>query len=197
MEEKISFSGRSFRSFFSHRYSLKPIFSGRDFIKTSSLYHLTKTKGFTLVEVLIALSILGIIVVGFLALLNPTHQLAKSRDAKRKSDIKQIQSALELYRADKGVYPPSVSSTFANCPIPPTMLVDNCTTPVVKYLQTVPKDPKTKNNYNYCTTACGLTNGYRIYYCLENKMDTEARPEATPDWLVCPPGSGFNYVENP
>ena len=60
-------------------------------------------KGFTLIELLVVIAIIGIL--STLAVVSLGNAREKSRDAKRVSDIKQIQTALELYYADKSGYP--------------------------------------------------------------------------------------------
>lgn len=61
------------------------------------------TPGFTLIELLVVIAIIGLLSTLAVVALNNARQ--KSRDAKRASDIKQIQTALELYFADKNSYP--------------------------------------------------------------------------------------------
>lgn len=60
-------------------------------------------KGFTLVELLVVIAIIGLLSTLAVVALNNARQ--KARDARRMSDIKQIQTALELYYNDKGGYP--------------------------------------------------------------------------------------------
>lgn len=60
-------------------------------------------KGFTLVELLVVIAIIGLL--STLAVVSLGSARSKARDARRISDIKQIQSALELYFADAGAYP--------------------------------------------------------------------------------------------
>lgn len=61
------------------------------------------TKGFTLIELLVVIAIIGILSSVVLASLNSARE--KSRDARRISDIKQIQIALEIYFDTEGQYP--------------------------------------------------------------------------------------------
>lgn len=59
--------------------------------------------GFTLIELLVVVAIIGVLASVVLASLNTAR--AKGRDARRQSDIHQIQNALELYYTDNGSYP--------------------------------------------------------------------------------------------
>lgn len=61
------------------------------------------TKGFTLIELLVVIAIIGILSSVVLASLNSARQ--KSRDARRISDAKQLQLALELAFDSNGTYP--------------------------------------------------------------------------------------------
>lgn len=140
------------------------------------------------------IAIIGVLVGAFITVLNPANQLKISRDARRKSDLKQIQAGLELYRADLTQYPSEASHTAAICS--GTTLANPCVSPVVVYLQSVPKDPRTGLQYYYCTGSCSAGTGYRIYSCLENSRDSESL-DAAPAWLGCPANSGYFYVQNP
>lgn len=54
-------------------------------------------KGFTLIELLIVMAILGVLAIVVLIAINPVQQLARTRDAGRKSGVTQIGHALEAY----------------------------------------------------------------------------------------------------
>ena len=66
-------------------------------------------KGITLIELLIVISILGIMSVSGVGLYKAS--LERSKDARRKADIGTIQKALELYYNDYGQYPASTASS--------------------------------------------------------------------------------------
>lgn len=145
-------------------------------------------------------------------LVNPVLQLQKSRDAHRKSDLKTIQSALELYRSNQKLYPNGsrvgTLPTVKNCG--QSLTSDDsgsCDLNATIYILSVPTDPKTKLNYYYCHDAsCGATNGgYILYSCLENvndseKLSADTSPVApnTPITSVmgCPSNSVYYGVSN-
>jgi len=67
----------------------------------------TKSNGFTLVELLVVITIIGLLSVLALAAFSSAKQ--KSRDALRTADIKQMHTALELYFNEFGTYPSSLT----------------------------------------------------------------------------------------
>ena len=71
--------------------------------------NLTSTKrGFTLIELLVVIAIIGILSSVVLASLNTAR--LKSRDARRISDIKQLQIALALYSdSNSSAYPTTLA----------------------------------------------------------------------------------------
>lgn len=76
-------------------------------------------KGFTLVELLIVIAILGTLAVVVLIALNPVQQLARTRDAGRKQSVAQLGHAIEAYATNRGgVYPAPVANWIQ------TLLVD-------------------------------------------------------------------------
>ncbi len=65
----------------------------------------TRTKGFTLIEIMVVVVILGIL--GALIVPNIIGRPDEARVTAARADIQQIGNALELYRLDNGVYPSS------------------------------------------------------------------------------------------
>lgn len=107
-------------------------------------------RGFTLIELLVVIAIIGILSSVVLASLNTAR--VKGRDARRISDVKQIQLALELYSDANGGFPtaaeafPAVASS--------SVLVTS------RFISSLPQDPSSGANYSYAglqsdlVTAC-------------------------------------------
>lgn len=62
-----------------------------------------KRNGYTVVEMIITIAVIGILASIILAAMNRGG--AQGRDAERASDLQNIKAALELYRLDNGRYP--------------------------------------------------------------------------------------------
>ena len=67
------------------------------------------TKGFTLIELLVVIAIIAILAVLIIINLNVARK--KARDAVRKSDLSQIQSALEIFIDENKRYPDGTSKS--------------------------------------------------------------------------------------
>lgn len=73
-------------------------------------YSRKQQAGFTLIEILVVIAIMGILSSIMFVTLNQAR--SKGRDAKRKSDIAQVQKALELYANDNSGSYPSTSGSW-------------------------------------------------------------------------------------
>jgi len=105
-----------------------------------------KQRGFTLIELLVVIAIIGLL--STLAVVALNNARMKSRDAKRVSDIKQIQTALELYYNDANGYPTAVTLGGA---------IANGS---VTYMANVPTDPTPVNDGSCPATGIGSTYTY-------------------------------------
>jgi len=111
-----------------------------------------KPKGFTLIELLVVIAIIGLLSTLAVVALNNARQ--KSRDARRVSDIKQIQTALELYYNDANAYPAAVTQGG-------TVSFSGTT-----YMAVVPTNPSPNGmNYTYVQDSSGTS--YHLSYLLE------------------------------
>lgn len=109
-------------------------------------------RGFTLIELLVVISVISLLSsIVFSALSNAR---AKARDAQRVSEVKQIQNALELYRAQNGGFPLSTTlNAGAVCGSTVVAMSAWCNdidvtswnllkTALTSYISKLPKDPK-------------------------------------------------------
>ena len=115
------------------------------FLKDISKYK----KGFTLLEVLIVIAIIGILVSIGVASFSSAQK--KSRDSRRRSDMKAAQNAVEQYYAD------SVTASYpaAGCAIPASYLPEG-----------LPSDPKDSAPYTYTFTCATST------YCFCSNLES-------------------------
>lgn len=141
---------------------------------------LTNKKGFTLIELLVVIAIIGIL--STLAIVALGNARARSRDAKRVSDVRQITSALELYFNDNGQYPsfvtpgqPLAAGTtvyMAVVPSNPTPIADGAC-------------PSTLTPTNYAYSQINGNASYTITYCIGSGTGqlTEGTRRASPAGL--------------
>ena len=97
--------------------------------------------GFTLIELLVVISIIGII--STLAIISVNTARIKARDVKRIADLRQIQTALELYFDDNHAYP-DVNKARSREPS-----WDTLATELEPYMPILPKDLINADNFTY------------------------------------------------
>ncbi len=105
------------------------------------------TGGFTLIELLVVIAIIGILSSVVLASLNSAR--VKGRDARRISDVKQIQLALELYYDNNQSYPASAYA-LGNASTSLAALVAG------NFISSIPADPTNTGNYVYSYGSADL-----------------------------------------
>ena len=71
--------------------------------------NLYSREGFTLIELLIVIALIGILVSVVVVAINPARLLGEANDSKKREELLQIKTALQLYFNDKTDYPPTVS----------------------------------------------------------------------------------------
>lgn len=135
----------------------------------------TKSNGFTLIEILIAIAIVATIASVFIG--NFFSSIARGRDSRRKQDLRSIAQGLELYYTDNRLYPTALPT--------PRELFAHPNDPGTVYMQELPGDPSAGKRYCYQSTD---GSSYQLYAGLENNGDSEVLPTPHP----CD-GNDYNY----
>ena len=137
-----------------------------------------KNKGFTLIEILVAISIIGIL--ASLALTSYSRAQKQARDTQRKSDLSQYRNALEQYgSANSGVYHVYGGSGGYS-------LTNLCGSEAIleNYMSQCPEDPINSTPY--------------VYLYRSNETGTEyvlwANLETADYWYVC--SNGISQVSS-
>ena len=110
--------------------------------------------GFTLVELLIAMTIVAVLTA--LSLVSYQGARKNARDGQRRADLEQIRSALEICRADTDSYPLGALSSGSDIACGGTTYLN------------IPDDPLDGRNYIYS----GAANTYVL--CASLELSTEA-----------------------
>ena len=138
-------------------------------------------KGFTLLEMLVVISIIGILT--GLALLSFEPSQKRARDTERKSDLKQYQTVLENFANDNnGLYPSrtteiNISDSF-------------CT--ILGIGGTCPSDPKEGYDYKYISNGSGGGLNDATEYVLWSWLEI-----SDSYWIVCSSGKVGNSTTEP
>lgn len=127
-----------------------------------------RKNGFTLVEILIVISIVVILGVIMVSIFNASGVLDKARDAQRKKDLGRIKIAFEEYYNDHGCYPNNEIVAQLN-------IGSNCGTNIFSpWITSWPCDPR---KIPYLVTVddtrfVSCAKWYKILTKLENNHDT-------------------------
>lgn len=138
-----------------------------------------KTRGFTLVELLVVLAILSVLVTVTIAAFRSSQ--SRGRDAERKSDLKQIANAVELFYSDYGKYPFDTGTVLNACPYDPSTGNGSAcswgsgefTDGKTVYIKTVPKDPNSGSHYYYRIVPGSNNQKFQVFAYLENTQDPQ------------------------
>jgi general secretion pathway protein G len=142
-----------------------------------------KFKAFTLIELLVVIAIIGILTT--IAVIALNNARAKARDAKRIADVKQIQTALELFFNDMNRYPTAIEFTSGS-------IYSTSTLGTTTYMATIPNAPtppdsgctSDSNAYAYSQIDNGAN--YALDFCLGGNVAQVVAGE------TCASSAGFS-----
>lgn len=139
-------------------------------------------RGFTLLELIIVAAIIALIATATIAVLNPFGQFQKARDTRVKSDLSQLQKALESYYQDNNRYP--ANATQCTYGISGNNGDSNdCIEwgrPWQPYMNVVPQDPTTANRYVYFVAS-----NRQAYYIYANLGRGATDPNSCNSGAAC------------
>lgn len=148
---------------------------------------LSIVKGFTFIEILVVVTIISLLAaVGAVSYSQFSKQ---SRDARRKADLEQIRSAIELYKSNSSsnLYPltGTANLVFTSCSM--GALTDGTNT----YMSKIPNDPKCTTSIYYYASATGST------YTMAAQLETTSSCTSPPGGNSCGTGNPCNYCLGP
>lgn len=156
-------------------------------------------KGFTLVELMVTISVIGILTAVISANFNDARQQAN--DKKRMTDLKSLQLSLELYKSQYGRYPAQGCGTAGSDwagPGTASGIYKKCSPYIVghtagvnfipDFVQTLPTDSKSTagKGFYYMTNADGSSYKAMIYDTVESLKVTSYGDE----FARCPKQTG-------
>ena len=140
-------------------------------------------KGFTLIEMLIVIAIIGILASIVLVGLGPIQR--RGRDSRRQADLRQVQNALELYYNKCGHYPGG-ESCDDGIGSPDWEDMSNALTGAGIGVNKIPTDPSPATPYVYATNDTG--SGYVLMATLEDDNNPALDDQKAPANGVTDPG---------
>jgi prepilin-type N-terminal cleavage/methylation domain-containing protein len=157
-----------------------------------------KKTGFTLVELLVSITILAILLVVVLVAINIPKQMIAARDLQRKMDVKQLADSLASYYTEQKNIPPQDLWYSIICG-------DNAIPQALQpFMSSFLCDPQTKDHYYYETLdmdcqPCNdvICQKFRILTALENPADQSIPTVGCDQKIGCGPytqtGLAYNY----
>jgi prepilin-type N-terminal cleavage/methylation domain-containing protein len=156
-------------------------------------------RGFTLIEIIVSISILAIILSIVLVAINIPRQFMLANDLKRKVDLNNLHKTMINYFTDNKNYPSSALWENSSC-------LGSLTDKLKPYMASMPCDPDSKEKYYYqpldsycmpCDATKNNCKGFVLLTELKNPQDkaiTESGCDSEKGcYLKNPAGNPYNY----
>lgn len=143
------------------------------------MIHTRKKTGFTLIELMVVIVIIGILAT--LGLLTFRNALAKSRDSKRTGDMKDLSTTLEQLKAVDGSYTADAAGATCNFggmvgdleePTDPGDLAYTCYTSTTEFCLSAELEGANNGNCTGCTNSSTFATaaGANGHFCVKSKQ---------------------------
>jgi len=156
-------------------------------------------RGFTLIELVIATSLILLFLTATVLIVHPVEQLKKARDNKRISDLSLIDRAITEYKIDYGYYPDTADTLRTSTTLPQgNTSLTSSTSGWIKqnlsaYTTKLPIDPKNDEIYFYKYIQNGFT--YELNAKLEYYFE-QAISDGGGDPTVYEIGNNLSLIAN-
>jgi len=151
-------------------------------------------KGFTLIELMVTISIIGIL--SAIVYANFGGARAAARDDIRKTDLKNLQLALELYKAQNGQYPSGCNGAIwsGEVIVGGSLDCNNNSSNYIPllipdFIAALPRDPNQRSGRGYIYQS----NGTSYKFVAHRSMESKKIEDYDDEYARCPDGFGSSW----
>lgn len=153
---------------------------------------LSTTEGFTLMEILLVISLAAMIILALLILINPKKQFDRAQDGKRKQELTQLAKSVEEFYNDNERYPDApeicytaeeVDGQTCSCSI---CGIDPASPDFSPYLRPLPCDPSHPNQGYLYQYECTTKKWFKLYGQLSDDSENYSYGQSSANISLLP-----------